>query len=85
MNSRNLQLIELKDTIAVPTLTIDSLNETIASLKNTIENLKGDNAALKESNAKQAEMIEYLNKKLFGRKSEKTECPDRWTFSHMQE
>ena len=71
-NSRDTQLIELKDTIT-------SLNKLIATLQQSLEESNKREKVLREQ-------IEYLNKKLFGRSSERyTDFPGQLNFLDASE
>ena len=66
-NSRDQQLIELKDTIT-------NLNKLIATLQQTLEESNRREKVLREQ-------IEYLNKKLFGHSSERShDVPGQLSF-----
>lgn len=62
-NSRDQQLIEMKDTIK-------ELNITIKDLRSVIEEFRKREAEYLEKDQNQQAQIDYLTKKLFGRKSE---------------
>lgn len=74
-SARDIQLIELKDTILSLQKTIDSLNVTNSSLNETIQSLQNSLAAEKENSAHLKEQVDYLTQKLFGRSSEKKAIP----------
>ena len=67
-SAKDIQLIELKDTISKLNELILSQTGTMDSLQKTIEDLR------RELGSKQAE-VDYLKAKLFGSSSEKLKAP----------
>lgn len=63
-NSKDAQLIELKDTIA-------ELRQLIKTLQQTLESANAREASLKEERDNLKEKVDFLTKKLFGASSEK--------------
>lgn len=61
---KDMQILELKDSITRLNKTIDGLNETISVLNKNLEEARNKEAVMQEQ-------IDYLTKKLFGRSSEK--------------
>ena len=64
-NAKDSKIMELKDTISQLNTVIESQNELITSLRGTVDECNATIAGLREQ-------VEYLTKKLFGTKSEKS-------------
>ena len=62
---KDSKIMELKDTISQLNTVIENQNELITSLRSTVDGCNSTIAGLREQ-------VEYLTKKLFGTKSEKT-------------
>ena len=64
-SAKDSKIMEQKDTISQLNKVIENQNELIMSLRSTVDECNATIAGLREQ-------VEYLTKKLFGTKSEKT-------------